>query len=282
VQREAAPIVNDLETGRKRTVLLVEDDPEVVNFLGQLLEESYGLAVVNDGKSALEIVGQPDSSPDIILLDYRLPDISGLEVLQQVKKVKPRIPVIFLTAYGDEDVAIKAFRYGAKDYLKKPFKYEEILNLIKFCLSLTDLEYSRQPRNFLAADYECKTNSFNHHSTPDYKIQKALLFINNNYMNKITLDMVAEKACTSKYHFSREFKKIMGYTYQEYLNRLRMEKARKLLKDTGLSITEAAFAVGYTDLTSFERVFKRIVGCTPSRYKYGQVGENGSGAVKTG
>jgi YesN/AraC family two-component response regulator len=189
--------------------------------------------------------------------------------LKEIKRIRPHLPVIFITAYGDEEVAVKAFRYGAKDYLKKPFNHHELLHTIQFSLSLISLD-KKAPRRVLTAEldpvacYEARTGNG---SVTKYNLQKALIYINNNFMTKISLDTVAKKACTSKYHLSREFKKSLGCTYQEYLKKLRLEKARTLLKNTNLSVTEAAFSAGYADLTNFERIFKKITGCTPRQYK---------------
>lgn len=260
--------MGETEKRYKGKILIVDDDPETCSFLATLLSDLYAVTVVHDGKSALEKIEAENNSTNVVVLDYRLPDMSGLEVLREIKKTKPHIPVIFISAYGD-DVAVKAFRHGAKDYLKKPFNYNEFLNTVQFSVSLASLD-KRKPRKVLTAEIDHIASEFveaTNNSVTKYNLQKALIYINNNYMAKISLEKVAKTACTSKYHFSREFKKIIGCTYQAYLKKLRMEKARELLKNSDLSITEAAFSVGYADLTNFERNFKKIMGCTPKEYK---------------
>ena len=255
----------DLINGEKRQILIVEDEPEIANFMKGLLADSHALTIVHDGRSAIENI----ESKDVVVLDYRLPDMSGLEVLRKIKRLKPNLPVIFMTAYGDEEVAVKAFRYGVKDYLKKPFNYNRLLLSLNSCLSLAHMD-KREPRRVLIDDADTVSPGIIeaiNNSAIKYNLQKAVIFINNNYMNKITLDKVAHQACTSRHHFSREFKKALGCTYKDYVNTVRIEKARELLKNTVVSITEAAYAVGYPDLTNFERIFKKIVGCTPKEYK---------------
>lgn len=255
--------------GDKNQILIVEDDPEIANFLKGLLADSYSITIVSDGRTAIENMESKESTIDVVVLDYRLPDISGLEVLRKIKRMKPHIPVIFITAYGDEDVAVKAFRYGVKDYLKKPFNYNQFLRSLEASLSLSSMDKSG-PRRVLIDDVDRITSDIIdaiNNSAVKYNLQKAIIYINNNYMSKITLDKVAKEACTSKYHFSREFKKSFGCSYKDYVNKVRIEKAQELLKKSGVSITEAAFSVGYPDLTNFERIFKKIVGCTPKEYK---------------
>jgi two-component system response regulator YesN len=101
------------------------------------------------------------------------------------------------------------------------------------------------------------------------KINRAIKFIDDNFAIKINLSLAASKACMSKFHFSRTFKKETGITYQDYLNNRRVEKAKELLKVKKLSVSETALSVGYKDITHFERIFKGIVGVTPSSYKKG-------------
>lgn len=251
--------------GERSRVLIVEDEPEIANFMRGLLADSHAVTIVSDGRSAIENI----DSQEVVVLDYRLPDMSGLEVLRKIKETKPNLPVIFITAYGDEEVAVKAFRYGVKDYLKKPFNYNRLLLSLSSCLSLARID-KRAPRSVFIDDVDTIGTDIIeaiNNSAIKFNLQKAVIFINNNYMCKISLDKVAKEACTSRHHFSREFKKALGCTYKDYVNKVRIEKARALLKNTGISITEAAYSVGYPDLTNFERIFKKIVGCTPKEFK---------------
>ena len=104
-------------------------------------------------------------------------------------------------------------------------------------------------------------------SRKNHNMQHALEYIHNNFSTDISLDRVAGTAGISKYHFSRLFKEMTGLTYQSYVNRVRIEQAKKLLNDDALSITDAGYAVGYSDLTHFERIFKKLTGTTPSQYR---------------
>lgn len=99
------------------------------------------------------------------------------------------------------------------------------------------------------------------------KFRIILKYIEQNYMNDITLEDLADLAGYSTYHFSRIFKKYSNTTFINFLNRRRVKAAELLLLESGSTITDVAMQVGFASLTTFNRVFKSINGCTPSDYK---------------
>jgi len=252
----------------KKRILIVEDDADIIKIHRELLSDLFTVIVKPTGMRAISyLMGDPDL--DLVLLDIKLPDISGIEVLKEIKKIKPCIPIIIITAFGSENVAVKAFRAGARDYVKKPFSNDELLRRINFCLSLNIVEQTKHRKvltneaDEFAADFVSRTKP----SRKNHNLQQAIKYIHNNFSTDISLDRVAGTAGISKYHFSRLFKEMTGLTYQSYLNRVRIEQAKKLLADDALSITDTGYAVGYSDLTHFERIFKKLTGITPSQYR---------------
>jgi two-component system response regulator YesN len=100
-----------------------------------------------------------------------------------------------------------------------------------------------------------------------HKIQQAVRFINDNYRTDIRLTAAAREAGMSPAHFSRIFKKVMGLSYQNYLNIRRITKAKNLLRASARSITEIAVSLGFSDQTGFGRIFKKLTGNTPSAFR---------------
>ena len=96
---------------------------------------------------------------------------------------------------------------------------------------------------------------------------EILGFINNHYFENITLETISEKYFLSTYYFSRTFKDVTGFHFIEYLNNVRIKEAKKLLISSSLSVNEIAMKVGFNSNTHFGRIFKQIVGCSPSAYK---------------
>ncbi len=261
-------ILRGREHDDKKRILVVEDDPDIIKIHRELLSNRFTVIIKPLGMLAISYLrGNPDI--DLVLLDIKLPDISGIEVLKEIKKIKPCVPTIIITAFGSENVAVKAFRCGARDYIKKPFSNDELLSRINFCLSLNIIEQAKHRKALtneadeFAADFVSRTKA----GRKNHNLQQALKYIHNNFSTDISLGQVSGTAGISKYHFSRLFKEMTGLTYQSYLNRVRIEQAKKLLNDNALSITDTGYAVGYSDLTHFERIFKKLTGTTPSQYR---------------
>lgn len=118
-------------------LLLVEDEPDVASFVRQgLEEEGYAVTWVETGQRALEYVRQ--SGFDLVLLDVRLPDLSGLEVCERLRLHRPELPVMMLTALDAVEDRVKGLRAGADDYLPKPFAFDELLARIEALLRRMD------------------------------------------------------------------------------------------------------------------------------------------------
>ena len=114
-------------------LLLVEDEPDVASFVQQgLQEEGYELTWVKEGHRALEYVQQ--KPVDLILLDIRLPDLSGMEVCERLRLHQPDLPIMMLTALDAVEDRVKGLRAGADDYLPKPFAFDELLARIEALL----------------------------------------------------------------------------------------------------------------------------------------------------
>jgi two-component system response regulator ArlR len=111
-------------------ILIIEDEIGISNFLTQgLEEEGYTIEVANDGQLGLELALQQKN--DLILLDWMLPKMSGIEVCQKIREKNNQIPILFLTAKDTIQETIEGFQAGANDYIKKPFSFDELLERIK-------------------------------------------------------------------------------------------------------------------------------------------------------
>ena len=111
-------------------ILIIEDEPGIYNFLKQgLEEEGYNISIAIDAKRGLEL--SMSENPDLILLDWMLPKMRGIEVCKAIREKDTEVPILFLTAKDTVQETIEGLQSGANDYIKKPFSFEELLERIK-------------------------------------------------------------------------------------------------------------------------------------------------------
>ena len=111
-------------------ILIVDDEPSNRNILGQeLTHEGYSVLAASDGREALRKI--ESSRPDLIILDYMMPDLSGLEVLKELRKRENDTPVVMITAYGTMERAVEAMKEGAYDFITRPFEPDHIALVVR-------------------------------------------------------------------------------------------------------------------------------------------------------
>ena len=124
---------------RKRKILIVDDNLEFAKTVGRSLEkEGYQVSMASDGNAA--ILSASNETPELVLLDLKLPDIPGVELLRIMKSINEDVAVIIITAYGGERVAIDLMKAGAIDFLSKPFNFDDLLNSVKNALKISDAQ----------------------------------------------------------------------------------------------------------------------------------------------
>ncbi|MBL7825166.1 MAG: response regulator transcription factor [Saprospiraceae bacterium] len=116
-------------------LLLVEDEPAISNFIREgLEEEGFAVDVANNGKTGLQMANDGLQHYDLILLDWMLPGMSGIEICREIRKTTTQLPIIFLTAKDTVDDAVFALETGANDYIRKPFSFDEMLARVRVLL----------------------------------------------------------------------------------------------------------------------------------------------------
>ena len=120
-----------------KTILIVDDERDFCTLLSDSLSmEGYRLFTAHNGRKALERVAK--KTPDLVLLDIKMPGMNGIEVLKRIKKVKEETPVIILTAFGTLETARRAMKLGAYDYVTKPVDHSLLKSLVKEALAKED------------------------------------------------------------------------------------------------------------------------------------------------
>lgn len=200
----------------------------------------------SNGRKASQICDEV--KPDIALLDIEMPGMNGIELAKYIKEKYADCIIIFITAYDRFDYAIEAMHIKAFDYLLKPWKEEKLCELIN-----TAIENVRSVQ---------KTDSIVHS-------QKDVIkdYIDRNYKKDISAKDVAGILGYSDVYFSKVFKQLFDDNFINYLTKIRMDRAKLLLKDVSFNIKEVGKSVGYADSNYFTKVFKRSVGMSPSEYR---------------
>lgn len=157
-------------------ILIIEDEPGIALFLKEgLQEESFAVDVANDGPSGLELATVNDGEYDLILLDWMLPGLSGIEVVRQLRKIGSHVPVIFLTARDTVQDTVFALEMGANDFVKKPFSFEELLARVRVQLRGKQSESSRIIHRNLVMDFNTHQVFLDNHDVSLTQKEFALL-----------------------------------------------------------------------------------------------------------
>ena len=231
--------------------LLIADDENLeLKVLEKTVKKYFvdelEIFTAGNGRKASQICDEV--RPDIALLDIEMPGMNGIELAKYIKEKNTECIIIFITAYDRFDYAIEAMHIKAFDYLLKPWKEERLCELIN-----TAIENVRSMQ---------KTDGIVHS-------QKDIIkdYIDRNYKKDISAKDVAGILGYSDVYFSKVFKQLFDDNFINYLTKIRIDRAKLLLKDVSFNIKEVGKSVGYADSNYFTKVFKRSVGMSPSEYR---------------
>lgn len=244
--------------------LLVDGDATVRGAVSTSLQAICAIASTASGRRALMIAGQ--QGPDLLITEYRLPDISGLDLVRHVRTVRPRLPVLILTGYGSEEVCAAALRLGVRDYFRKPFDARELRASV--AAILTSAGQTPERPTATGADRRPLARA----ATP--LMQRALEFLDEHYPEPISLLRLARHLGLSRFATSRAFQRGTRISFRGYLLQLRVARAQDLLTGTAYPVTQVAQMVGFSDLPRFDKVFKRLTGTTPQAYRASATSDN--------
>ena len=248
------------------TVLIVEDNVDMQNYLQLTLKDYYQLEIASHGKAALAILKQKHENIQFIISDVMMPEMNGYELLAHLKK-NPNyasIPTIMLTALSGTDDKLKALRIGIDDYLTKPFIDEELLT------RMDNLLQNREERTaFKQHDEkdEPKTeNERDNFSQEDQAwLERLERYVHRNLAYSITADLIADHLHISRVKLYKKLKQLVGLTPNQYVNEIRYQTARRLIDENNhWTIKAIASQVGFKDEKNFARNFKQKFGKYPS------------------
>ena len=265
-----APLTTDADKprrSRKKTtyrIVVVDDDPEIRDFLQTELGESYHVHTYPDGTKALE--GITDNVPDLVISDIVMPHMDGIELLRRLKSntLTSHVPIILLTTKAEHDSRIKGLTEGADAYVDKPFNLEEletrIAGLIANRIKMRSKFSGVQEQENTVKKIEMKGNDAE-------LMERIMKAINENLDDSdFNVEALADKVGLSRVQLHRRMKEMTGITVGEFIRNLRLQQAAKLLEAGDVNVSQVTYAVGFANPNNFTAAFKKHFGVTPTAY----------------
>lgn len=255
--------VTNVFAKNKPTVMIVEDNADMRNYLSKLMHADYNIVIAVDGSDA--ILKLKSGEPDVIISDIMMPIMNGLELCDRLKSDfdTSHIPLILLTARDDMETKFSGYDKGADAYILKPFDDDFLLLRVRKLI---------EARSKMRAEFK-QTGEINQIKTEinshDQKfIDKVIRFVDENLDNEeFSIDTLESLVGVSHSSMFRKMKALFGMSGIEFLQERRLNKALELLKSKQfISVSDVAYGVGYSNPKYFSRCFKEKFGKKPSDY----------------
>lgn len=249
-------------SARSRSVLVVDDNAEILDFLTRILGDEWFVLSSTSGAQALELLRNND--PDIIVSDVMMEGIDGIELCRRIKNDinTSHIPVILLTARTDTGTKIAGLECGADAYIEKPFSPEHLKAQITNLLNKRDeirrhyanapmSEFRTMSHNRLDEEFigKCRTAIIAHMSDPE-----------------LSVDMLARELAMSRTSVFKKLKAVTGMTPNDFMKLIRLKEASRLLAEGRYRITEIGFIVGFSSSSYFAKCFAKQFGVLPTEF----------------
>jgi len=234
-----------------KKILICDDEAIIRQGIHRIVESALTDVEIREADNGMEgYKTMAVWNPDVVIADIRMPVMDGLAMIEQAVQDGISTEYVAISAYRDFEYARTAIRCGVKEYILKPVNRFELTDCLKKLLG----------EECVAADHEEKTAL----PAEEGSIGRAIHFIENNFYRNISLEEVSQEVHMNTNYFSTPFKRQTGMKYIDYLTDLRMEKARNLILNTDLKITNIAQMVGYASTKHFARLYKKKYGETPN------------------
>ena len=271
---------------RMYRVLLVDDEQIERMALAKKIDRYYGDKVdiyhAVNGREAVAMCGEQKN--DIVIMDISMPEMNGVMAAKYIRKMDDECSIIFLSAYDDFEYARNAIKVRALDYLLKPCDMNDLLAVMDTALQKLDKENAFNGNSISGKEQNKETqidgSNYNNvrenrpkrtdnvrNSDEQTTIKYLKEYVENNYIYDISMQEAAEEMGYSDAYFRKLFKQYFNQNFTAYLTEYRIKKAKELLSNTNHSIKDISRMVGYTDSNYFAKIFKRLVGEIPSKYR---------------
>ncbi|GGB96702.1 sensor histidine kinase [Dyadobacter sediminis] len=251
-------------SNHEQSVLIIEDNDDLVRLLEQKLQTGYQIVVAKDGEAGLRLAFE--HIPDLIICDVMLPKKNGLHVTSILKTDfrTSHIPVILLTARTTTEQQIEGIQTGVDAYITKPFNLQYVQEMIR-----TLLKNRALLREHYTSELPIEISSGTNPNKLDKKfLTQFTAYIEEHYDNsELSVEEIGKELGLSRVQLYRKVKALLGMSVNEYIQQLRLNKARFLLRRDDFTVADVAYKVGFSSPTYFSTAFKGKYKQTPMEYK---------------
>lgn len=247
---------------KKETLLVVEDNLDILQYLSEELGRTYRVLRAENGEEALKEINEEEV--DLVLTDVMMPVMDGLQLCKQLKQNLHtcHIPIIILSAKADLKEQLEGLQVGADDYIPKPFSMVLLKTKIR---NLFRTRY--RVREYYSQSLEIEPDKIALNALDEKMLQKAKEVVEKHLDNvDFTTDDFAREMCMSRSSLHQKMKAVTGESTYDFIRKLRFNHACRLLKEGGYNVTEISSMVGFSSPSYFATCFKKYMGCIPSDF----------------
>ncbi|TDQ08665.1 hybrid sensor histidine kinase/response regulator transcription factor [Pedobacter metabolipauper] len=246
----------------KKHILIVDDNPEIIELLKDSLSNNYQISAAADGANG--ITKAKAEYPDLIISDIMMPGMNGIDFCRLIKEdlETSHIPFLLLTARDNIDSKIEGVESGADYYFSKPINFKLL------CLTIKNIfEQRHKLKNHYAKDHQIEVRELVHSARDKEFIDKLLLHITENMSDPyLDADFLSAQMCMSKTKLYNKIKSITGQSIGEFIRTMRLQKAKEIMIHEDIFITDVMYRVGMQTQSYFTRAFKKEFGKTPTQF----------------
>ena len=240
-------------------LLIVEDNPDVTAYLRSCLEDQYTLLTAVNGQKGIDLA--IEEVPDIIISDVMMPEKDGFELCQALKSDvrTSHIPIILLTAKAEDDSRLEGLSRGADAYLNKPFNKQELYLRLRNLLRVRQELQNRYAQP--GAEAPDQDERFSHEDQFVEKVRQAIMEnLDDEYYG---IPEICRDVAMSRSNLHLKLKSLTGRSTSHFIRAVRLSEAQKMLRTSDMTISEVAFAVGFSDPSYFSRTYREEFGQNP-------------------
>jgi len=258
------PLVPEIISDEKKaTLLVVEDNADMLHFVSSSLSGYYNVLSATDGIMGLKVANE--KIPDIIISDVMMPEMNGFELCEKLKTNTEtcHIPVVLLTSKGSDKSRMAGLKRGAEAYIPKPFKMKILIAQLESLLQArANLQQRLKDKGWMIEHLDRETTDL------DQKFLRELMEVIQNNLSEpeLNADFLAREMAISKTQLYRKIKGITGMSVHLFIRDIKLNRAMELIKQKKVRISDVAYSMGFNSISYFTRCFSEKFGNSPTDY----------------